>query len=416
MNFLFIVSYFVLFITLIYFFYILIGIIRYDLKYKDRDINIKIKKDDFYIIVPVYNEDIEILKSHINFHRKYNIIYVLNGSSEKYKEILEKNNVKYLYIEEKNKKKAIWKGLNYIKNFNPKYVILLDSDTFLIEKNIKIGVYYLEKYNFSAVSFNIFLYGNSIWNDVFKLNKGIYIYTLKGFSGNGNQLSLNGECIMGKFNDIYEAYNELVEKHSNKRIGDDQILSSILINNGKKIFYIDHYYVMTKGINNFEELIKKNIRYTRAFVYSILVNIKEKYILSRDIFYFLYILSYLVPIFIYIYILYNSLSLILFIKYYNIYNFLYYFIVRKSLADFIFLHHLITRYYTTIPFHTILHLFNIIIKYLVLSFYIFIIYAEYKKFSNNKNSIFYYFILSFLFPIIVFYSLFTFFKDEWLTR
>ncbi|BBL45650.1 glycosyl transferase family 2 [Nanobdella aerobiophila] len=402
--------------------YILVGIYRYNKNYINLDSH-NFDKNKIFILVPLYNEKLENFKLQINLYKKYNILYILNGSLEPYKSILEENNIRYIYIDEKNKKKAVWTGLDYIKKFNPEYILLLDSDTIITDKDIIEGLNYIEKFNISALSFNILYYGNNIYNDLISLINQTFIYINKGFTGNNRCHFLYGQCILGKFGDIYDAYKLISEKYINKKLGDDRLLASILINNNKKIFYLDNNYIITEGINSFNELIKKFTRYMRSLIIISIIDIKERYIFKKSIFYYLYLFISFLPLVLYIYNFYTILGFILSSKHLSIYivkGLFYKILYINIVSDIRFLYNLIfyknwISHLFNYP-HIFVHLLYILFKYFVISFYMISIYAIYIKYIHKKSPILLYMLFSFIYPFILFYSLFTFFKDDWLTR
>lgn len=264
-------------VTIISFVYYLLNA-YYSTYYRKGETTSNVDLSEATIVMPVYNEDVEVFrKAIISLSLQGSKFIVVGDSSlEPYKTITEKNGGQFIHILERGgKKNALVEG---IKHVSTKYVMFVDSDTIIPANTLKSMLSYFTN-DIAAVGSN-----THIKNDGSNISYASeFIERLtemisKSMSKRGNVYVLDGRCVMYK-TDVIKQFmisgEFLNRKIFGKKmvLGDDMQLTSFLIKNKYKMVKDYDITVETEPEKGVKKFLNQQIRWSRRGWYFFFKNI-----------------------------------------------------------------------------------------------------------------------------------------------
>lgn len=298
----FLIIYLALFsVTIISFVYYILNA-YYSTYYKKGETVSEVDPTEATIIMPVYNEDVEIFKKAIISLKLQATSFMVVGDSslEPYKSITEQNGGKFIYLPKNGgKKNALVQG---IKEVNTKYVMFVDSDTIIPGNTLKSMLTYFSS-GIAGVGVNIEI--KSDGTSVSYASEFIERLTemiSKSMSRHGNVYVLDGRCAIYK-TDVIKPFM-LSDEFLNKKIlgkkvvlGDDMQLTSYLIKNKYKMVKDYDITVETEPQKGVKKFLNQQIRWSRRGWYFFFKNISDGTTKNGGKFYtFEMLYMYLIPI------------------------------------------------------------------------------------------------------------------------
>ncbi len=288
-------------VTIISFVYYLLNA-YYSTYYQKGETISHIDPSEATIVMPVYNEDIEIFRKAIVSLALQGTRFIVVGDSslEPYKTITEKNGGQFIYLSQRGgKKNALVQG---IKHVSTKYVMFVDSDTIIPANTLKSMLSYFSP-GIAGVGVNI-----HIKNDGTNISYASeFIERLtemisKSMSRHGNVYVLDGRCSMYE-TDIVKPFMTsdefLNRKIFGKKVvlGDDMQLTSFLIKNKYKMIKDYDITVETEPQKGTKKFLNQQIRWSRRGWYFFFKNITDGTTKNGGKFYtFEMLYIYLIPI------------------------------------------------------------------------------------------------------------------------
>jgi cellulose synthase/poly-beta-1,6-N-acetylglucosamine synthase-like glycosyltransferase len=271
------------------------------------------------IIVPVYNEDVEVFRQVIVSIKLQGSPFIVVGDSslEPYKTITEQNGGRFIYISGRGgKKNALVQG---IKEVSTEYAMFVDSDTVIPANTLKSMLSYFAP-GIAGVGVNIHIKNNGSYTAyASEFIERLTEMISKSMSRHGNVYVLDGRCALYK-TDIIKPFmlsNEFLNKKLfGKKIvlGDDMQLTSYLIKNKYKLIKDYDITVETEPQKGFKKFINQQVRWSRRGWYFFFKNISDGTTKNGGKFYtFEMLYIYLIPIIGFILLLFRTMFLMRFL-------------------------------------------------------------------------------------------------------
>jgi len=258
------------------------------------------------IIIPVYNEVPSILDGVIYSALKtgYKVI-VVDDYSDKYNERYEmlkkkyENVVNFKWLNnkyEKGKRQAQRTGIEYVKS---KYVVMIDSDTYIDKKGVDLLICQLKDKAIGGATANVKVY-NKNENLLTKIIDFRYSYAFDvercGQSAFGIVTCLSGVMSAYRRKDILPLMEEYTNQEfmgKKQEVGDDRALTTMLLKKGFKTVMVKEAEAHTYVPNEIGGYVRQQIRWKQSFIREslLLLSINP---LKRPLLYFDNFLSLLV--------------------------------------------------------------------------------------------------------------------------
>lgn len=268
-------------IIVIYLIYYTVNV-YYALKHKgegQRVANSTDTPNDVTIIVPVYNEKVNLFEEAIERICKQGAKFIVVGDSsfEPYKSITEQNGGSFIYLEKRGgKRKALVEG---IKHADTKFVMFVDSDTIIpLDTTKKLLAQFTDSVGGVGANVTVRKTNRSAsYSAEFLERTRELILRAMSFKG-GSVMVIDGKCGMYRtalvkplitspeFKDYKVAGRPTV-------VGDDQQLTAHIIKSGYKAAKCYDLVVETESPENFKQFTKQSIRWARSSYYYFLKNL-----------------------------------------------------------------------------------------------------------------------------------------------
>ncbi len=305
-------------VTIISFVYYLLNA-YYSTYYRKGETISNVNPDEATIVMPVYNEDVEIFRQAIVSLALQGSKFIVVGDSslEPYKTITEQNGGRFIYLSQRGgKKNALVQG---IKHVSTKYVMFVDSDTIIPADTLKSMLSYFST-GVAGVGVNI-----HIKNDGTNISYASeFIERLtemisKSMSRHGNVYVLDGRCAM-YITDVVKPFM-VSDEFLNKKIfgkkvvlGDDMQLTSFLIKNKYKMIKDYDITVETEPQKGTRKFLNQQIRWSRRGWYFFFKNLSDGTTRNGGKFYaFEMFYIYLIPIIGFILFLFRGMFILRFL-------------------------------------------------------------------------------------------------------
>jgi hypothetical protein len=305
-------------VTVISFIYYLLNA-YYSTYYRKGETISNVNPDEATIVMPVYNEDVEIFRQAIVSLALQGSKFIVVGDSslEPYKTITEQNGGRFIYLSQRGgKKNALVQG---IKHVSTKYVMFVDSDTIIPADTLKSMLSYFSN-GIAGVGVNI-----HIKNDGTNISYASeFIERLtemisKSMSRHGNVYVLDGRCAM-YITDVVKPFM-VSDEFLNKKIfgkkvvlGDDMQLTSFLIKNKYKMIKDYDITVETEPQKGTRKFLNQQIRWSRRGWYFFFKNLSDGTTKNGGKFYaFEMFYIYLIPIIGFILFLFRGMFILRFL-------------------------------------------------------------------------------------------------------
>lgn len=267
--------------TLIYLMYYVINVYYLVRHRSDSSNNMSSASTDVTILVPVFNERLDVFKRVIERISAQGSRFVVVGdsSNEPYRSIVEERGGVFVYLKvRRGKRTAISEGIKYV---NTKYVLFVDSDTVIpvdaVQKMLKQF-----RGNIGGVGANISVRksenGASYSSEFLERTREVI---LKAMSARGGSVMvIDGKCAMYKcsiikpllLSDEFRKYKVLGKP---TMIGDDQQMTAYLIKNGYRAAKSFDVTVETEPPEDFKQFTKQSIRWARSSYYYFMKNLTD---------------------------------------------------------------------------------------------------------------------------------------------
>jgi len=260
--------------------------------YKQRSYNISsISKNDITVLIPVYNEDINIFKNVIDSVKKEKLKFIVvgDGCEDPYRKIVEEAGGLFIKLPKNGgKRKAIKEGFKYVKT---PYVLLLDSDTILPENSVEVLASKLSD-DVVAVSPEISVTAgkNRTAYHVAEMMQRLREISYRALARFGSVVSLNGQCILAKT----EVIRPLIESKEFESVrlwkfttilGDDRQITNYIYSKGFKAIVTKDVVVKTKAPDSIKNLLRQMIRWYRSNNFFLIKEIIDGTLFKKGFFY-----------------------------------------------------------------------------------------------------------------------------------
>ncbi|MEM0133922.1 MAG: glycosyltransferase [Thermoplasmatales archaeon] len=267
--------------TIIYFLYYTLNA-YYLMKHKQEKSSDQTSNlDDVTIIVPVYNEKVDVFEKVIQHIREQGTKYVVVGdsSNEPYRSMVEQNGGIFVHLKTRNGKRiAISEGMKYV---NTKFVLFVDSDTTLPANTVRRMLEHFES-DVGGVGANVSIRktesGASYSAEFLERTREVILKAMT--TRGGSVMVIDGKCAMYR-TDIVKPFL-LSDRFRNYSVagkvvtmGDDQQLTAFIIKKGYKATKCFDITVETEPPENFKQFTRQSIRWARSSYYYFLKNLVD---------------------------------------------------------------------------------------------------------------------------------------------
>ncbi|MCL5873893.1 MAG: glycosyltransferase family 2 protein [Candidatus Thermoplasmatota archaeon] len=269
------------FTTLIYFLYYALNAYYLMKHTPEYFVNESSGAKDVTILVPVYNERVDVFERVIQGIKNQGTRFVVVGdsSNEPYRSIVERNGGTFVYLSERGGKRiAISEGMKYV---DTKFVLFVDSDTSIPVATVNEMLTHF-KDNVGGVGANVSIRrtdsGASYSAEFLERTREVILkaMTVRG----GSVMVIDGKCAMYRTSIVKPLltsdkfrYHKVAGKIAT--MGDDQQLTAYLIKKGYKATKCFEVVVETEPPENFKQFAKQSIRWARSSYYYFLKNLTD---------------------------------------------------------------------------------------------------------------------------------------------
>jgi cellulose synthase/poly-beta-1,6-N-acetylglucosamine synthase-like glycosyltransferase len=236
---------------------------------------------DVTIVVPIYNERVDVFEKVIQGVKVQGAKFVVVGdsSNEPYRTMVEKNGGKFVYLEERGGKRiAISEGMRYV---DTNFVLFVDSDTIIPADTVDRMLTHFKE-NVGGVGANVSIKrtnsGASYSAEFLERTREIILkaMTVRG----GSVMVIDGKCAMYRTSIVKPLltsdefkYHKVAGKIAT--MGDDQQLTAYIIKKGYRATKCFEVVVETEPPENFKQFAKQSIRWARSSYYYFLKNLTD---------------------------------------------------------------------------------------------------------------------------------------------
>lgn len=225
--------------------------------------------DDVTIVMPVYNEKVEVFTESIESVSRQGCKFVVVGDSslEPYKTIVEKNGGIFVHQQiRQGQKKAIVLGMSYVSTG---YVMLMDSDTVLPENAVpSMKSHFVENVGGVGANLSIKKTGTGISYASEFVERAREV-VFRAMSAHGNVMNLDGACVMYR-TDIIKPFILSPEFSDFKfmgkpsPLGEDWLMTGHIIKSGYKAVKDYDTKVQCYPQESVKKFFKQNLRWSRS--------------------------------------------------------------------------------------------------------------------------------------------------------
>lgn len=277
--------------TIIYFLYYLLNA-YYLMKHSPETVSTK-KADtaDVTILVPVYNEKLDVFERVVKGIRAQSTKFVVVGdsSNEPYRSIVEQNGGVFIHLKERRGKRlVISEGMKYV---DTKFVLFVDSDTTLPPYTVFRMLEHFKE-NVGGVGANVSIRrtetGSSYSAEFLERTREVILKAMT--ARGGSVMVIDGKCAMYRTDLVKPLL--LSEKFRDYKVagkvaimGDDQQMTAHIIKEGYKATKCFDVTVETEPPENFKQFTKQSIRWARSSYYYFFKNLFDGTALKAGGFY-----------------------------------------------------------------------------------------------------------------------------------
>jgi cellulose synthase/poly-beta-1,6-N-acetylglucosamine synthase-like glycosyltransferase len=289
--------------AVIYFFYYILNV--YYLMQKRSDPG-ELEEDterDVTIIVPVYDEKVEVFERAIDRISVQGSRFVVIGDSsyEPYRSITEEKGGIFVHLEERRGKRiAISEGMKYVET---KYVMFVDSDTVIQLDAVKKMLMHFRD-NTGGVGANVSVRktenGASYSSEFMERTREVILRAMS--THGGSVMVIDGKCAMYRSSLVKplllsDEFRDYRVGGKPTMMGDDQQMTAYVIKNGYKATKCFDVVVETEPPENFKQFTRQSIRWARSSYYHFFKNLKDGTAKKAGAFYtFETVSTFLLPI------------------------------------------------------------------------------------------------------------------------
>lgn len=228
-----------------------------------------VNRDDVTIVMPVYNEKVEIFEESVESISRQQCKFIVVGDSslEPYRTIVENNGGTFIHqAVRQGQKKAIVRG---VREVSTKYIMLMDSDTVLPPDAVSSMMSYFVG-NVGGVGANLSIKktGSSL-SYASEFVERTREVVFRAMSAHGNVMNLDGACVMYR-TDIIKPFILSPEFSDFKfmgkpsPLGEDWLMTGYIIKNGYKAVKDYNTKVQCYPQENVKKFFKQNLRWSRS--------------------------------------------------------------------------------------------------------------------------------------------------------
>lgn len=268
-----------LFTTLLYFLYYALNA-YYLMRHKPEPVaNNLSHTGDVTILIPVYEENVEVFKGVIERVRMQRTKFVVVGDSsdEPYRSIVEQSGGIFVHLKDRGGKRiAISEGM---KRVDTEFVLFVDSDTTIPADTVGKMLQYFKE-SVGGVGANVTVKrsgsGASYSSEFLERTREVILKAMT--ARGGSVMVVDGKCAMYRTTLVKPLL--LSDKFRNHRVagkiatmGDDQQLTAHIIKQGYKATKCFDLMVETEPPASFKQFTKQSIRWARSSYYYFLRNL-----------------------------------------------------------------------------------------------------------------------------------------------
>ena len=267
--------------TVMYFLYYTLNA-YYLMKHKKEESDTKrYSSDDVTILIPVYNEKVDVFEKVIRQVKEQGTKYVVVGdsSNEPYRTIVEQNGGIFVHLKTRNGKRiAISEGMKYVES---KFVLFVDSDTTLPGNAVNKLLEHFDD-NVGGVGANVSIRktgsGASYSAEFLERTREIILKAMT--ARGGSVMVIDGKCAMYRTDIVKplllsDSFRNYKVAGKVVMIGDDQQLTAHIIKMGYKATKCFDVVVETEPPEDFKQFTKQSIRWARSSYYYFLKNLTD---------------------------------------------------------------------------------------------------------------------------------------------
>ncbi len=255
-------------LTLATLFYYLINSYS-SMKYISRTDNSLVDLNEATIVMPVYNEKLEIFTESIDSVSMQGCRFIAVGDSsyEPYKSIVESRGGMFVHqAVRQGKKKALARAMEYVSTG---YVVFMDSDTILPENAVSSMMSHFVG-NVGGVGANLAIKKTgeplSYASEFVERTREVIF---RAMSAHGNVMNLDGACVMYRTGIIRpfilsEEFSEMSVLGNASPLGDDWQMTGYIIKNGYRAVKDYNTKVQCYPQENLKKFFRQNLRWSRS--------------------------------------------------------------------------------------------------------------------------------------------------------
>lgn len=247
-------------------------------------------KDEVTIVMPVYNERVEIFEESVESISQQGCKFIVVGDSslEPYKTIVENHGGTFILQEvRQGQKKAIVRG---VKEVSTRYVMLMDSDTVLPPDAISSMMsHFVENVGGVGANLSIKRTGSPI-SYASEFVERTREVVFRAMSAHGNVMNLDGACVMYRTDLIKPfilspEFSDFTFMGKPSPLGEDWLMTGYIIKNGYRAVKDYNTKVQCYPQENVKKFFKQNLRWARSNWIRVGRELKEGTIIKAGRFY-----------------------------------------------------------------------------------------------------------------------------------
>lgn len=228
-----------------------------------------VDKDKVTIVMPVYNENVDVFTDSIDSVSRQGSKFVVVGDSslEPYKSIVEQRGGTFVHkAVREGQKKAIVTAMQHV---HTEYVLIMDSDTVLPDNAVPgMMSHFVGKVGGVGANLSIKKTGSMISYAAEFVERTREV-VFRAMSAHGNVMNLDGACVMYK-TDLIKPFilspaffdTRFLGKPS--QLGEDWLMTGYIISNGYKAVKDFSTKVQCYPQENLKKFFKQNLRWSRS--------------------------------------------------------------------------------------------------------------------------------------------------------
>lgn len=228
-----------------------------------------VDKEKVTIVMPVYNENVDVFTESISSVSRQGCNFVVVGDSslEPYKSIVEKNGGLFVHKSvREGQKKAIVTGM---QNVNTEFVLLMDSDTVLPDNAVSgMMSHFVDKVGGVGANLSIKRTGSLISYAAEFVERSREV-VFRAMSAHGNVMNLDGACVMYR-TDLIKPFILSPDFFDTRflgkptQLGEDWLMTGYIISKGYRAVKDYGTKVQCYPQENLKKFFKQNLRWSRS--------------------------------------------------------------------------------------------------------------------------------------------------------